>query len=287
MARARNIKPGFFANEILAEIEPLGRLLFAGLWSIADRAGRLEDRPKRIRAEVLPYDICDADALLQALHDKGFILRYEVDGVRFIQVLAWEKHQNPHIKEGASAIPEPVKHGTSTVLEQCEEQPLPEQARLIVGCGLLVPDSGFRIPDTGEKNLPAPKTAPVAKAARQPNPEAAEACRQVWAAYSEAYLSRYGAEPVRNAKVNTQVAQLVKNLGTDAAAVAAFFVWHSDAFYVRKGHDIGCAVTDSGKLRTEWVTGNRITAAKAREADQLQTNGDDWSQIKQEHAHGV
>ena len=38
------------------------RLLFVGLWTIADRNGRLEDRPKRIRAELFPYDEIDADA---------------------------------------------------------------------------------------------------------------------------------------------------------------------------------------------------------------------------------
>jgi len=65
MARARNIKPGFFMDDVLAEIEPLGRILFAGLWCIADREGRLEDRPKRIKAEVLPYDECDMDNLLE------------------------------------------------------------------------------------------------------------------------------------------------------------------------------------------------------------------------------
>jgi hypothetical protein len=55
VARSRNIKPGFFLNDELAECEPLARILFAGLWCIADREGRLEDRPKRIKAEVLPY----------------------------------------------------------------------------------------------------------------------------------------------------------------------------------------------------------------------------------------
>jgi hypothetical protein len=65
MARARNIKPGFFLNDELAECEPLARLLFAGLWCIADREGRLEDKPKRIKVEILPYDDCDIDYLLK------------------------------------------------------------------------------------------------------------------------------------------------------------------------------------------------------------------------------
>jgi len=115
MARARNIKPGFFTNDMLAEIEPLGRLLFIGMWTIADREGRLEDRPKRIRAEVLPYDDCDVDGLLNELKQNGFIIRYEVGGNRFIQIVNFVKHQNPHVKESASTIPAPDKHSASTV----------------------------------------------------------------------------------------------------------------------------------------------------------------------------
>lgn len=107
MARARNIKPGFFANEDLAECDPLARLLFAGIWCLADREGRLEDRPKRIRAELLPYDSCDADDLLNQLQAKGFILRYSHGEGRFIQVLKFNSHQNPHMKEAKSTIPAP------------------------------------------------------------------------------------------------------------------------------------------------------------------------------------
>ena len=55
MARTRNIKPGFFRNEDLAELGAYAMLLYAGLWTIADREGRLEDRPKRIKVDVLPY----------------------------------------------------------------------------------------------------------------------------------------------------------------------------------------------------------------------------------------
>lgn len=105
MARTRNIKPGFFLNDELAEIEPLGRLLFAGLWTIADREGRLEDRAKKIKAEVLPYDDCDIDALLNKLQEHGFIQRYQVEGAKYIQICTFSKHQVPHIKEKASEIP--------------------------------------------------------------------------------------------------------------------------------------------------------------------------------------
>lgn len=99
MARSRNIKPAFFKNETLAECAPLARLLFAGLWCLADRVGRLEDRPKRIRAEILPYDDGCVDDILNELHNAGFILRYGVGEKRYIQVVNFGKHQNPHCKE--------------------------------------------------------------------------------------------------------------------------------------------------------------------------------------------
>lgn len=107
MARSRNIKPGFFTNDVLSEVQPLGRLLFAGLWTLADREGRLECRVKRIKAAVLPYDECDVDALLTELQMRDFILRYAVGKDEFIQVLNFAKHQNPHKNESESEIPAP------------------------------------------------------------------------------------------------------------------------------------------------------------------------------------
>lgn len=108
MARQRTIKPGFFKNEHLCSLSPFARLLFAGLWTISDRQGRLEDRPKRLKAEILPYDTCpecDGDDLIRQLSDAGFITRYVVDGKGFIEINNFLKHQNPHPKESPSEIP--------------------------------------------------------------------------------------------------------------------------------------------------------------------------------------
>ena len=169
MARARNIKPGFFTNDVLGEMPPLARLLFAGIWTICDRAGRVEDRPKKIRAEVLPYDNCDADDLLNQLQRGGFIARYTANGVAVIQVLAWEKHQNPHIKEAASTLPAPDEHGACTVHEECKTLSSPEQAGLIPSS--LNPSS--LIP--GEE----PRPARSARARPLPCPEGV--AEQTWA----------------------------------------------------------------------------------------------------------
>ncbi len=152
MARARNIKPGFFANEDLAECEPLARLLFAGLWCLADREGRLEDRPKRIRAELLPYDSCDADDLLNQLQARGFILRYSHGAGRFIQVLKFDSHQNPHMKEAKSSIPAPGAAVPASALDGAGNDGAPEQhgasTRQAPDKNQKSPaESGFLIPD--------------------------------------------------------------------------------------------------------------------------------------------
>jgi DnaD/phage-associated family protein len=106
--RARNIKPGFFKNDTLAELDFAGRLLFIGLWGIADREGRLGDRPKKIKAEIFPYDDVDVDSFLGELARLGFILRYAASEAHYIQIVNFDKHQNPHPREAASLIPEPT-----------------------------------------------------------------------------------------------------------------------------------------------------------------------------------
>jgi len=162
MPRARNIKPGFFRNEELVELPFSYRILFVGLWVIADRAGRLEDRPKRIKMEVFPADDVDINSGLDALQARGFLLRYSVDGARYIQVLNFEKHQNPHKNEAPSSIPAPGLHGASMV--QAPESHGTTHA------DSLIPDS--LIP---EEDIPC--------AAAHPVPKPASRFEEFWAAY--------------------------------------------------------------------------------------------------------
>lgn len=155
MARARNIKHGFFTNDRLAECDPLARILFAGLWTIADREGRLEDRPKRIKAELLPYDDCSGEELLGQLAKAGFVNRYTVGGSAYIQIINFLKHQNPHVKEAPSTIPAPEgtvsKHVVSEQAEVANDASTvqaPEKHGATTVLSRLIPDSGFLIPDS-------------------------------------------------------------------------------------------------------------------------------------------
>lgn len=99
MARSRNIKPGFFLNDELGQIEPLARLLFIGLWTIADFKGEIEYRPARMKAQLLPYDNCDIEKLVTLLERSRFVIAYSVEGQKYLHICNFNKHQNPHPNE--------------------------------------------------------------------------------------------------------------------------------------------------------------------------------------------
>jgi hypothetical protein len=170
MARARNIKPAFFTDAELVECDFWVRLLFAGLWTLADRAGRLNDKPKQIKMDLFPADSVDIGAGLDELATHGFITRYVVDGVPLIQIANFAKHQNPHRDERASilpAAPDPEEHRANTVQTLCK--PGGNRADSLV----LIPDPGL----LDENDAPA---APV----REKYPEEFE---KFWAAYPKGH----------------------------------------------------------------------------------------------------
>lgn len=148
MARARNIKPAFFTNELLGTEDPMVSLTFVGLWCLADKVGILEDRPLRIKAELFPYrESLDVNGYLTVLARLGFIVRYENEGRRFIQVCNFRKHQSPHNTEKGKGFPfstDPKSlilgdNGYVTVKTQCSDGELTEAERP----DSLIPDTGF------------------------------------------------------------------------------------------------------------------------------------------------
>ena len=109
--RARNIKPGFFLNDELLDLEPLKRIFFIGLLCSADAYGRLEDRPRQLRRAVLPDDTIDPEETLKQMADAGLIIRYSVNGHGLIQVTRFQDHQSPHRDEKARGSEYPAPPG--------------------------------------------------------------------------------------------------------------------------------------------------------------------------------
>lgn len=105
MARIRSIKPEFFDDPDLAACSFPARLLFVGLWVHADRSGRIEYDPRRIKARVFPYDDVNVSVLATELERAAMVRLYVAAGRDYLWVVNFEKHQNPHHKEPESRIP--------------------------------------------------------------------------------------------------------------------------------------------------------------------------------------
>lgn len=115
--RIRNIKPGFFRDSALYDAEkatglPL-RVAYSGLWGVADREGRFKWKPREIKVEVLPYDDCDMNAVLDALIACNKVFKYKVNGEEFGFILKFKEHQYINKNEAPSTIPAPPKNSNS------------------------------------------------------------------------------------------------------------------------------------------------------------------------------
>ena len=103
---------------------------------------------------------------------------------------------------------------------------------------------------------------------------------EAWEVYTKAYANRYGVDPVRNRKVNSQIAQLVERLGTaEAPQVAEYYLTHRHSLYVSAKHCVDLLLRDAEKLRTEWATGTQGTHTQAQMADKTQTNANSFAPL--------
>lgn len=165
-------------NDELAELSPLTRILFIGLWCAADRAGRMEDRPLRLKAQIVPFDNCDVDEMLTDLERSGHIVRYEAENARYIQIANFEKHQSPHIKERESTIPAPYEYGASTVQAPDEPDINPPDSGFS-DSGSLIPDTGYLNADSGTPEARVRATAEILLDCSWVGDEIADVERQV------------------------------------------------------------------------------------------------------------
>ncbi len=113
MPRARNIKPGFFENEHLGVLNSDARLLFAALWTLADKQGVVECRVPRIRTYAFRYrnDIVDADiyrelTVLTRLDNGGMLSKVTHEGVDYLLIHNFVKHASPHHTEKRGDYPD-------------------------------------------------------------------------------------------------------------------------------------------------------------------------------------
>lgn len=93
---------------------------------------------------------------------------------------------------------------------------------------------------------------------------------QVWESYKSAYFQRYKVEPVRNAKVNSNISQIAKRLGVEAIDVVKFYLTHNDSFYLKNLHAVSLCLKDCESLRTQMVRGRAVTTNDVRNFEKQQ-----------------
>lgn len=138
MARIRTVKPSYFKHADLYDAEtesgfPL-RVAYAGLWTCCDREGRFKWRPRELKLDILPYDICPFESVLDALEKYGFIKKFSRDGEEFGFVPTFLEHQAINQRESASTIPDPNDPNSHVHTREnqgfgCESRRIPEDIK--------------------------------------------------------------------------------------------------------------------------------------------------------------
>lgn len=116
MARIRTVKPEFFRDEDLQDLEAATpglyvMLAFAGLWCQCDKAGRFEWKPRTLKLDILPFINFDLAETLAVLERGGFVVRYRVNGKDYGYIPTFQKHQRLSGKEAqeAAKYPDPCE----------------------------------------------------------------------------------------------------------------------------------------------------------------------------------
>lgn len=111
VARIRTVKPEFCTSEQVADVCRDARLLFILMWCFCDDRGVHPDSPKRLKMQCFPADdvtVADVSAWLGELVNAGLLHRFEADGMPFLHVTGWSKHQK--IDHPSYRFPEPPHH---------------------------------------------------------------------------------------------------------------------------------------------------------------------------------
>lgn len=108
MARIRTVKPEFFRHEKLQELGALSMLIFEGLWTQSDKAGRFAWKPRLLKLDILPFISFDMEKELDKLADAFFVIKYEHEKEFFGVIPTFGDHQRITGKEGLEPAKYPV-----------------------------------------------------------------------------------------------------------------------------------------------------------------------------------
>lgn len=270
----RYLRPGIRDSETIDALTPLAETLFYRLLVTVDDFGRADARPAMIKAHCFPIKATitaeQAGELLLELAASGLVLLFTVDGKQFLQMQKWENA--PRAKESKFPSHEDARAQMHTHV--CKPRTLLPVTVTGTGTGT---DNREPVTENREPGLHVVEVRANAQTPLQ------AICRDTWESYAAAYADRYHTPPIRNAKVNSLIKRFCQMVpASEAASIAAHYVRHNGQYYVAKLHPVDLLLLDAAKLRTEWATGVRMTATRARQIDQTGSMMDMVAEIKRE-----
>lgn len=139
MARIRTIKPEFWQDEKLAPLDPLTRLVFIGMISQADDAGRLVDSVRLLDGLLFPMTSDTCGPSLDVLADVGVIERgITSSGQPVIQIVGWSKHQKVEKPNFRGALPPIVAQPRKNIPEKVRAFIYDRDGGICQVCGIEV-----------------------------------------------------------------------------------------------------------------------------------------------------
>lgn len=282
MARIRSIKPDFGTDGKIARLPDSTALFFILLWCQCDDFGYFTLDTKELALKTGRWRSQGVQRMLRSLSERGLVRVSGGSGVG--QVMGWD-HQRIKDKRASkwndsTIVWDEIENDAagSSFFRPGEDRRGEERNPLRAAGAKLPPDSATAGAQSPEPEIQFGPSRQKGGKKKQENPNS-DLNRRIWESYAAAYSKRWRKDPVRNAKVNSNVAQLALRLGEDAIGVVEFFVLHNDAFYVKKTHDIGLCLSDAETLHTQWVRGRAITGTDVKQFEKQQQNANLFAAI--------
>lgn len=206
--RARWLKPEFFTDKKIAQLDPTTALVYQALWCWADDGGTVQADPDLLKAHIFyrwsAVTVRTITGALQTLSALGRIELYRVGDDLYANIRNWKKHQSVHKPskfrhpqisqgvrvDGASLLPEcpgtSVEIPTARVLDSYNPRVLDSRAEPREESDSSAADSPDELFPQSEQQTPSPEPTPTRHTDHTP-----EGAKFVLGPYLDAHFERF------------------------------------------------------------------------------------------------
>lgn len=126
MARKRMIDPNIWQSEDFSKLSTLAKLVFIGLFSLADDEGRGRSNPVYLKSSLFPYEegirSADIDKTLSEISSNMSVIFYSCDGSSYYSLYKWNDWQKID-RPSESKIPEYNKETMKLLFDEHSTNP--------------------------------------------------------------------------------------------------------------------------------------------------------------------